>query len=136
MDLQPNVRASYSKVRCLSTNKPSFTLQTRAALHSCVRFSREERWIGPLQCGVRIDQLFLRSGCLFNISRRCSSTPLEERRRVSNYCLSVKEGVRRLIMPSHFALSPLRRDGQTIPLNFIRSDCYSPISPVVTRKDH
>ncbi len=54
-DLQPNVRASYSNVQCLLTNNPCCTPQMRPASHSCVRFSRRERWIGPPRCGVRID---------------------------------------------------------------------------------
>ncbi len=58
---------------------------------------------------------FLRSGRLFNVSRRCLSTPLEERRWGSNYCLSVKEGVRRPTTLSHFALSQFRRGARWSP---------------------
>ncbi len=78
MDLQPNVRASYFNAQCLLTNNPCCTPQTRPASHSCVRFSRGERWIGPPRCGVRIDPPSHHLGHLFNVSRRCSSTLLEE----------------------------------------------------------
>ncbi len=140
MDLQPNVRAFYSSVRCLSNSSPCCTRLMRAASHSCLRSSREERWSGPPWCGAKIDQPSPRSGRFFNVLRRCSSSPLEERRRVSNCCLSVKEGVRQLTKLFNFALSQLRRGGPTIPLNFITVKAWvwscSPNSPVATRESH